>query len=161
MNMCDKLYLNSMYYYARLVMWNHGISNWKLRLSTQTSYLGLTCYNERTIYISIYYIMNHSFGDVMTLLCHEIAHALTEHEKRPHGPQWKKKYLDMGGTGMACTYFDEPEEYYRYNANCTRCDFNRRCHIRYLLHCPDCGSWIKNNDNPKFKELKPWDLLWN
>jgi len=37
-----------------------------------------------------------TFEDVML---HEIAHALTWGEDKDHGPKWRRKYLELGGSG--------------------------------------------------------------
>lgn len=77
-------------------------SDWKFRFNRRVRDLGLCNYRKKTIYLSIYYIMEASDADVINTIKHEIAHALMP-QGEGHGARWRALFLQMGGNGKRCT----------------------------------------------------------
>jgi len=70
---------------------------WTFCFDRATRRAGLTSYSKRTISLSRELTLLGSREDVLDTILHEIAHALTPGAS--HGPLWKKKFIELGGSG--------------------------------------------------------------
>ena len=71
---------------------------WKLAFNRRKRALGLCNYTKKTIELSVYFIKNATYAQVVETVKHELAHALTPGDG--HGRAWKAVYMGMGGNGQ-------------------------------------------------------------
>lgn len=83
---------------ARQLMDQHGLTDWKLVWNRAKRTHGQCNYSTRTITLSE--VMQHvSDEDFVDTVLHEIAHALVGSGVEAHGYVWRRKAIEIGGTG--------------------------------------------------------------
>lgn len=87
---------------AHDLMVKHGLAQdgWTLRLDGAKVRVGYCQYSEKLISISRNHILTDDPKEVIDTITHEIAHALVGGEVKPHGPEWKAKHKELGGSGL-------------------------------------------------------------
>lgn len=67
---------------------------------------GAANFRDREIILSTVAVSAYDWDDFEDLMLHEIAHVKTQAEEKDHGPEWKKTYKKLGGTGnVYCKQF--------------------------------------------------------
>ncbi|MFE6966715.1 SprT-like domain-containing protein [Agromyces sp. NPDC057679] len=95
---------------ARKLMNEHGLSDWHLALGSAERRMGSCHYRTTTIRLSRLYIAAAEERQVRNTILHEIAHALVgayvvrglSRVRSGHGPEWKKKAIEIGCDGKRC-----------------------------------------------------------
>lgn len=134
--------------YANRILAQCGPTNgrrpWQVMVTDMTpgSVLGQCDCVDRVIILSRTFVANATEEEIRPTLIHEIAHAWTCREKRPHGPLWKAKMREFGLKQSArrqpfrLVWWRQP----RYYGICEECRtyrfaFGKR---RVRIACGDC-----------------------
>lgn len=124
----------------------HGLSTWKVGLNSRRNTFGLCSYATKTIILSIPLVEMNSKALVLDTILHEIAHALTPHEK--HNSVWKAKALELGAKPERCfsvASVSMPQA--KYTLACPACahtmGVNRKLKRRYS--CAKCSPGVFNS----------------
>lgn len=83
----------------------HGLTDWKVRLTTDASkpFLGLCSYKDKCIILNAHHCDIHPDLEVIDTIYHEIAHALTP--GHGHDETWRDKAKELGCTNtQACSH---------------------------------------------------------
>jgi len=72
---------------------------YRLTWDRSTKRAGACNFISKEIILSTVAVPVYDWDEFQDLMLHEIAHALTADEQKDHGPKWKRKYKDLGGTG--------------------------------------------------------------
>jgi len=86
------------------ILKEHGASGWTVIFGRQTGNMGYCSYSTREICISRRVLLN-GWEPALDTALHEIAHALTPHEKTSHGPQWSAMARKLGAKPQAKVEF--------------------------------------------------------
>lgn len=81
--------------FAHELMAEHGLTDWKLRLSQNNSFLGLCDYKNKTIFLNTFSIDTHPEPEIINTIKHEIAHALVG-PNHGHNEIWVTKAKEIG-----------------------------------------------------------------
>jgi hypothetical protein len=73
----------------------HGLTNWKLRLSSDQRFLGLCSYKDKVIFLNMNHIDIHPEEIIRNTILHEIAHALVG-VVNGHNEIWEAKAKEIG-----------------------------------------------------------------
>jgi SNF2 family DNA or RNA helicase len=84
---------------AYTVLREHGLMDWKVRLTTQLQYLGKYHYDTKTIFLNTHQIDTHPDVEVENTIRHEVAHALTP--DHGHDDVWADKARELGCSNTA------------------------------------------------------------
>ncbi len=67
-------------------------------MAPEPTWRGWCCYQEKLIALDLSFVINESdFSIIEDIICHEIAHALTEYDE-DHGYGWIKKAREVGAS---------------------------------------------------------------
>lgn len=71
---------------------------------------GAANFRYREIILSTVAVSAYDWDDFEDLMLHEIAHVKTQFEEKDHGPEWKKTYRKLGGSGnVYCKQFAQTD----------------------------------------------------
>ena len=130
------------------------LQEWKFEWTSLYSSCGLTQYSSKTIKMSLFLLIgNTSLKDVKNIILHEIAHVLTEEEKKQHGFLWKRCFIKMGGDGKRTSEMNIPNIFYNWHFICKnkRClEYKKRITYFYVKkwkrkRCSKCKSFMKKS----------------
>lgn len=88
---------------------NNGLSNWKIRITTDPNvpYLGLCIYKDSTIILNAHHVDLHPDAEIIDTIKHEVAHALTPNHG--HDDVWSTKARELGCTNtLPCSHLSLP-----------------------------------------------------
>lgn len=77
----------------------NGLSDWSIVWEPTTSFVGRCVHDTKTIKYSSFYMKHMKKEDALSVVSHEVAHAAVGPGKA-HGPQWRDKCIELGGTGV-------------------------------------------------------------
>jgi predicted SprT family Zn-dependent metalloprotease len=89
---------NDVHKMTRTIMNDHGLQDWKIKLSNSARFAGRCMYGLRTIEISVKIAEHVSDEEIKDTITHEIAHALVGHAAG-HGRAWIVQHIALGGSG--------------------------------------------------------------
>jgi len=96
--------------FTRTELNKHGLTDWKVRLTTNPnqSFLGLCSYQDKSIILNAHHIDIHSNPDVINTIRHEVAHALTP--GHAHDNIWRECAQRIGCDNTnPCSHLSIPE----------------------------------------------------
>ncbi len=132
---------------ARLLMRDHGLSDWQFGFDHARRRFGCCNYTHKRITLSRPLTFLNPIDEVRDTLLHEIAHALTPGAH--HGPAWQAMCVRLGCRPARC-YTDErvvapPRPPARFQMGCPKCDWwaDRRRRTRRKYLCKKCGGAVE------------------
>ena len=126
------------YYYLN----KHKLNDWSIHINKTKKIAACTDYENKSIYISIYFLDRLSIFEYRNLVLHEISHALI-YDCKPHSKNWKEKFKSIGGNGEIYTRNVFTNNDYSYFSICKYCDKKYFCFRRTKIHCDLCGKYLK------------------
>lgn len=119
----------------------HGLTEWRCRLNTNKSRLGVCKYRKQRIEVQEWYALNNPKEEVDDTILHEIAHALVG-PGHGHGPVWKAKARQLGCTPKSCGGDHVVTQQGKWQSRCPGC--NRLYHMHRQpkpgqRSCRKCG----------------------
>jgi len=96
-------------------MAKHGLGDWRFRWGSTRHRIGCCRWWQKTIEISLPFVLVADAAEVLDTVLHEIAHALVKNEAvagqgelgliglRAHGPEWRAMACKLGARPRACT----------------------------------------------------------
>lgn len=105
--------------FSKRTLKENNITNWKIKISEnlKSNNAALCIYESKTIEYNSH-LCNYSEQFIKDIIFHEVAHVLTPKDKK-HGKEWKRKFVEIGGSG--CNDIDFFKES-KYNVICKKCD---------------------------------------
>lgn len=88
------------------LMRKHGLGHWRIRWTRSKREFGRCDWYRQTLHLSMPLTEANDEMEVKDTILHEIAHALTPHD-RGHGWEWKKKCIEIGAKPKRCFTWDE------------------------------------------------------
>ena len=82
---------------ARGLMNHHDLRDWELTIADEMDCLGECDYTFTEIRLWRRFIETATYGMVLDVILHEIAHALVGFEAG-HGDEWVRMYIEIGGS---------------------------------------------------------------
>lgn len=126
---------------ARDLMNYHGLGHWILQLDRAKRRAGSCIYSKLTITLSHFYIQNNTPEEIKDTILHEIAHALTPHQK--HNYIWRAKCIQIGAKPLRCYNSNVVMPKGNWRAKCLSCgkEFHKHRKPKYIngWMCPACG----------------------
>lgn len=132
--------------YAYSLLKEHGLGDWRFEFDRAMKRAGLCDYTNKTISMSIHYMMNPKTTPwhVRDTLLHEVAHALTP--GAGHGPVWQETALRIGCSGEVFTRHMVKEYPWTLECPCGRTNMLRHrlaAKFRYgHLICKHCQQRV-------------------
>lgn len=118
----------------------HALSGWVFAFNRRKRAMGFCCYSQRSIELSIHFVVRNDMDEIIDTLLHEIAHALVG-PKHGHDRVWKAKCVEVGATPQRLGHADMPAG--KWQAVCKACGRNYNRHRRPKRmrgwYCPHCG----------------------
>lgn len=105
---------------ARQLMDEHGLTDWRFRLSHARHYFGLAYSHRKLITLSASAVELNSEAVVRNTILHEIAHALAPVDAH-HGTEWKRIAVSIGCTPERCVHDSAVKPPSRYISFCRNC----------------------------------------
>lgn len=125
---------------GRELLNEYKLSKWKFSYSKRfKNILGLCNYTKKEIILNETFTKSASYDEVLDIIIHEISHALVGY-KHKHNDVWKKKFLELGGTGNRLYSFSTNYVPYMYSANCCDTSFGRYVKPKKDLYCSHCSK---------------------
>jgi len=139
-----------------------GLTDWKLRLSTDQRFLGLCSYKDKVIFLNSHHIDIHPEIEILNTIRHEIAHALTPGEG--HNETWVAKAREIGCTNTApCSHLSFPPHVIDAIRSGNTIEVEVETEIihrpKYTIgkltdKCPTCGKVAKEKSSFEVGETK-------
>jgi len=127
---------------ARDLLAHFPLKNWHFGWNRRKRSLGLCRYRDKTMELSVHFVLANSLEQVRETILHEIAHALAG-EKAGHGPVWKMMCLRVGCKPERCDKGEAVMPRGRWQARCLACGKeywrHRRPSRRARYWCRACG----------------------
>lgn len=130
---------------CRSLMDQHGLYDWKLRMTKTLRRLGRCMYRDKTIEVSRY----QPGADPDDTVLHEIAHALTPWAG--HGPIWQAKCRQIGANPVRCQNATHGAGL-GYRIICNKCQSKlattaRKSRILHRCRSKCCGATVTQEKN--------------
>jgi predicted SprT family Zn-dependent metalloprotease len=118
----------------------HSLDGWHFTYNRRKRAMGFCCYSERSIELSVHFVVRNDMDSIIDTLLHEIAHALVGPD-HGHDAVWKSKCLEIGATPQRLGHADMPAG--NWQADCNACgrQYNRHRRPKRMRgwYCPHCG----------------------
>lgn len=145
--------LHKAQYLTRTLMQQYGLvdAGWTFEYSKRTTNLGHCSYQHKIIYLSISWTYTGDEVRVLNTIRHEIAHALVG-SGHSHDNVWRRKALELGCTGDACTAVRHEKPQLRYILSCPTHGEVHQMHkiTRSSYVCRKCPFILTRTYNPNF-----------
>jgi predicted SprT family Zn-dependent metalloprotease len=144
---------------ARLLMRQHGLTDWTFRFDHARRRFGSCRPRERVITLSKYLTFLNGDAEVRDTILHEIAHALAPGDG--HGRKWQATCVRIGAKPSRCYTDDEvtspPRRPAAYQIGCGKCGWwaDRHRLTRRKLVCRACRSPVVYREKPTRPEAAP------
>lgn len=109
--------------HTRFFMARHGLDGWNVCFDRAVRRLGQCRYSLKQLSFSIKFLLILSDKEIIDVILHEIAHALTK--GAGHGRVWKQKCVEIGAN---------PNRLYKGLASVEK---------KYVAVCPKCGTKLQ------------------
>lgn len=140
----------------------HGLGSWTIGFDRSPSRLGSTSHRNSKITFSLRLLALVSREEAMDTVIHEVAHARVMPGRKPaskgklgrwihHGPEWRKIFIEMGGSGRTAISGLDRVVGGKYRVTCKSCDlltYRDRWRKGAEFSCPRCGP---SRYSPKYK----------
>jgi len=119
---------------------------WTFGFNKRKIHLGYCWYSMKKISLSLHFVTHNEAEQVREIILHEIAHALTNHDKGHHGPLWAAECKRLGIPATIQYSCVMPSG--KWTASCKECGKGYTRHYkptkRRTYYCAKC-------DNSKLK----------
>ena len=143
MKNCEKHRLKNNWTKAQSLFNRYNLEGWKLKCVPMIDKVGLCSYNERTIYLSSYFLQgaNCNYAKTKKALMHEIAHALTPGHS--HDDVWKRMCQKLGGDDRLAATMNEPNMNWSLYCKSCKTRFETKTYPGSNLMCGKCRTTIR------------------
>lgn len=122
------------------LMHEYGLGLWRFRFDRAVRRAGSCNHTKRTLTLSRVITELNDAATVEQTIRHEIAHALTSPKAAAHGPEWKRKAVEVGARPVRCGDFKVPDGKWQARCGCGKV-YHRHQRPRHLYYiCPVCRS---------------------
>lgn len=137
--------INDFLSFARSVMNDHNLQNWKVELDRAVMRNGQCDHRNKVLSFSKHFIQRNKEEMILNTLLHEIAHALVG-SNHGHDLTWERKCIEIGYKNPTrCSNSDMPKG--NYQATCDKCGpleiYRHRLSKKVYTHvaCKTTISW--------------------
>nr|QBK91492.1 MAG: SprT-like family protein [Pithovirus LCPAC302] len=114
------------------------LNGWKLKRSNDPLYIGLCSYNDKTIFLSSYFMRGYTcnYAKVKASLLHEVAHAISP--GHGHDRVWKKRCERIGGDSCEAGTVTKPGM--NWAISCRQCKWRQEYYYQPDVRNKVCGK---------------------
>ena len=131
------------YYYCIYYLRALGLEDWSIVFGNGKYFAGCAIHDRKVIQINKIWIRRGSWGEIVNIFRHEVAHALVGKDHN-HDKVWRKVCIALGGSGDIYSKSHLVFRDFNWISKCL-CGYKNCVFRRTKIHCPECGRGLSFN----------------